>query len=510
VFFTIAGVTLALFAACEGGGMSGENAFVGTQDTAERGVSCYQCIEDIVPDPVDCQAAEKDIEFLPVTIFDFEGGVAGNLYAYYDASNAELSNGTTFDDAGNEETEDGGWQPATSEAIRCISHAEAVEADPAAVPNRALHFKGGPFTNWGGGLGRHFKCLNNGDSSDNTRGTGTVKAWEDRAAYQMPRACDATDPVRACATIAVNPDDEPQDPESVLARSACPERDEAFLRSGEDTSSLEDPDEEYLLGMTLDLREWDGISFWGRRSNDSDAGVRLALGDKYTSDDISFLQYHINPESTRHCERNVECGCGGNGVCTYRTAEEGGDNSYRCYDSPPIWIAQGEQARAQARFDAQGGADPDSDLVPLLFPAESYDMCGPSICGFGEDGTWSGEQYAAFGQDDYQIVNTACHVRTMRGGFEDKYCFDPEGDHLPVENLGKCGDHWVRSIHLSNQWQFYKIPFTSLLQEGWAKESFKLDLTSLAVLRFTFGTGYSDIWIDDVRVYRDLKNSTDD
>jgi hypothetical protein len=523
------GLAFALATGCEGGGLSGEDAFVGQTAHPDSGYACQHCVEDIVPDPVDCAAAEEGVQFLPITIYDFEAGVAGNMYGYYDGSASEYIWGATFNDDGTVESEAKGWQPPSDPAVRCLNHAAEVEQDPNAVPNRAFHFKAGPFTNWGGGIGRTFKCMNNADSI----GTGTVKAWDGFGgpyeAYKIARACDAADSVRACATVEQDPNDEPQDEGSVLARSACPERDKAFLRSDEDVESLEDPEEEYLLGMTLDLSEWDGISFWGRRSNDADAGLRLVLGDKYTSDDLSFLQYHINPDSERQCERTVECGCAGDGACTLRTVEEGGDGSFRCYDSPPvIAIGLGETRKALDRLETSGNAPDSSDLAPLAFPAAVYEPCGPAMCGFRQrvdngELEWRGkllfgedpleddadeEYYAAFGQRDYQIVGKECHPYTTRGGLRDKFCFDPESGEVPADGVDKCGDHWVHPVRLSDQWQFYKVRFDQLLQEGWAKESFKLDLTTLMDTRFTFGTGYADFWIDDVRVYRDLHNST--
>lgn len=91
---------------------------------------------------------------------------------------------------------------------------------------------------------------------------------------------------------------------------------------------------------------------------------------------------------------------------------------------------------------------------------------------------------------------------------QESLCYDPEDGPFPVERTQKCGDHWVHPIRLSTEWQFYKVPFTSLLQEGWAKESFKLDLTSAAVVRFTWSTGWHDFWVDDVRFYRNKHNTS--
>lgn len=41
----------------------------------------------------------------------------------------------------------------------------------------------------------------------------------------------------------------------------------------------------------LDLTEWKGISFWARRGPDSQGGIRLAVADTNTDEDINFARY---------------------------------------------------------------------------------------------------------------------------------------------------------------------------------------------------------------------------
>ena len=57
-------------------------------------------------------------------------------------------------------------------------------------------------------------------------------------------------------------------------------------------------------------------------------------------------------------------------------------------------------------------------------------------------------------------------------------------------------------MNLSNEWQFYTVPFNTMTQQGWAKRSDGLDLTTVSVVRFTWDGGWVDYWIDDVRFYR--------
>jgi hypothetical protein len=296
------------------------------------------------------------------------------------------------------------------------------------------------------------------------------------------------------------------DEESRLLRSACPERDQAVINGDpENPHGAAPPGEEFLLGVTLDLTEWDGISFWARRSsNDVEPGIRIVLGDKHTSDDLSFLQYHVNPDDERFCERKIECGCQGNSECYAKEVEVDDPNTiggtmmetqYRCWDSPPRPFAT----------DAAGNSSRVVDLSDP--PPGAFLACGDWVC----DGTYAEPDgtYAAFGQlVDQQSVGTTCNDFTFRGGEIESQCYDPENGPFPVERTDQCGDHWVHPVRLSTEWQFYKVPFTSLLQEGWAKESFKLDLTSAVVFRFTWSTGWHDFWVDDVRFYRNVHNTS--
>lgn len=487
-------LALGVLPSCE----SGSGGFVGEEASPDAGKTCWQCTPDVEPSPVDCAKAEEGVEFLPVTIYDFDNGSGSNMYTYTD-NTAEF-----FDISAS-------WQPAATETVRCLDK-----------PNeRALHLRGGPFVNWGGGVGRHFKCLN----SNRTEGPGRVKVgpgperWgttardennqpivdEDGNPVIIPRetiglGCDFSDPVQACETVRENPEDEATDPESVLARSVCPQRDIDFVHSGRDLDNLASPEEEFLLNMTLDLSDWDGISFWARRGPDSIAGFKIGIGDKHTDDDLSFLQYHINPDSKRFCERNFECGCPGGGECTFKSTEDGGDDHYRCWDAPRRPTKEGVeqyllcgQEKCQQNFAPGPSTD---DTVTTNFAQEF---------GIGV--------YDAFGFDgisypDSLTDDTSCQTFAFRGGNQDAFCMSD--DKVPYERPFQCGDHWVKAVYLSTEWQFYKVPFTELLQEGWAQESHHLDLTTAAVTRFTWSTGWIDFWIDDVRIYRNTHNTADE
>ena len=95
-----------------------------------------------------------------------------------------------------------------------------------------------------------------------------------------------------------------------------------------------------------------------------------------------------------------------------------------------------------------------------------------------------------------------CSPHTMRNGVFGYWCFDPDKDERPAETTEQCGDHWTRVVNLSNEWQFYTVPFSAMAQQGWAKRQAALDLKALSTIRFTWDGGWVDFWIDDVRLYK--------
>lgn len=217
---------------------------------------------------------------------------------------------------------------------------------------------------------------------------------------------------------------------------------------------------------TRDLRGWEGVAFWARRGPNGQAGIRIAVGDKYTDDDISYVQatdYNVPPEQ-RYCIQYKECGCRTK-PCTYN------------YDH-------------KKHFCYEPGVDPEPG------PTASYDTCGETKCN---------EAYEAIDAADVpdrQFGGKPCTPHAFRGSIVGEFCYDPAVDLPPPENSRLCGDHWTKAVQLSTEWQFFKVPFTELLQQGWAQETHFLDLSALSVIRFTWDRGWIDYWIDDVSFYR--------
>lgn len=263
----------------------------------------------------------------------------------------------------------------------------------------------------------------------------------------------------------------------------------------------------------LDVSAWEGISFWARRGPDSQAGFRVLVGDKYTDDDIAYLMYRIDPTMPRHCERVRECGCLNHRTCVAIHLEK------NAAGTPTTPVLPGP-CRPDERHLRDTEVMEFCGTPEVISGAES---AGFSTCNTCEQ-TKCDERWPAYPDDhatstaaedvdagtlygtDRQFYGKPCSPYTMRNGIFGYWCFDPaaseERERRPAEQTEQCGDHWTRVVNLSNEWQFYRVPFSAMAQQGWAKRSAALDLKSVSVVRFTWDGGWVDFWIDDVRFYK--------
>jgi hypothetical protein len=396
------------------------------------------CRPDVLPPLVNCAAAEQGVEFMNPAVFDFSAN-ASSLYSYSDGTSEFL--------------QPNGYEPPLfTGSTRCgiDSNGDGVlEADQTKAGE--LHLWGGPFREWGGGMGRSMQgyaaaagCASVGTGAPMDDGNGPCPPIDER--------------IEAVPTAGAG------DPGAQL-------RSDAYQR-------------------LVDVRDWDGISFWARLGPGSDPGFRVSLGDRQLDDDISFLEAEalklggVGPGPM--CGRVLECGCRNHRPCT---ADPGGLGSF-CWDP-----ARNDPAPSQVLATLPGAV---VDEFPYNFP---YEMCGATQCD---------EPYDAFTRADPIFATSAqqgtasCQPYTFDNDFTADYCYDA-ADPLGLAvapAYERCGDVWARPIGLTEQWQFFKVPFTELRQEGWGKEFQYLDLSKIALVRFTWAVGWIDFWVDDVRFYR--------
>ena len=103
---------------------------------------------------------------------------------------------------------------------------------------------------------------------------------------------------------------------------------------------------------------------------------------------------------------------------------------------------------------------------------------------------------------DTAFYGRPCTPYSFPDGTGTSFCFDPAKDPPPAAGPQRCGDHWITAVNLTPDWKFYRVPFTDLRQQGFAKKAETLDLHSVSVVRFTWEAGYVDYWIDELSFYK--------
>jgi hypothetical protein len=169
-----------------------------------------------------------------------------------------------------------------------------VRPDCDGAPNEwALHFRGGRFNYFGGGMAHPFSPpLDPGLGSD-----ARLSAEQDRAQWMFRETCP---------------------PDSDL----CPADPNVFSPREGDVFIKNRPG-------YWDVSAYDGVVFWARRGPDGATSLLVGLQNKYTSDDLAS-------ENEQYCRRAKECqpDCDNGFACV-----DDGQNTFRCmpegYAIPP-------------------------------------------------------------------------------------------------------------------------------------------------------------------------------
>jgi hypothetical protein len=426
------------------------------------GLPCLgTCLPDPGSGPVDCEASTHGVTKLTILTcddVDSQGDFfAENLYTYGDGT---VLPANVYGTPPNLLAKQSGWQPETQSVNYCGVHNNALHVVGGYLPSAdsicntyslaqtGAPFQGSaaPFRGWGGGMGIAMQKLNNSDGQGDTQ-KGLCGVQPNGGPLPHPEVCP-------------------------------PATAEYAVRVG-----------------ALDVSTFDGVSFWGRRGPNSQAGIGVNVGDKYTDDDLSYLTYRSDPAAPRHCERVKECACTNLKPCEYQdpgplSASTCGQSPAGFYCSPPDPVGFQSISGQGSNFYC------DVTECNQVYPAYPND-----VYHLPDGGTVVGPTgAAAFG--DQQFFNRPCTPYTRPDGYGSSFCFDPTTDPLPANPTETCGDHWMKMVDLTSDWQFFKVPFTDLRQQGFAKKSELLDLHSVSVVRFTWTAGWIDYWIDEVSFYR--------
>ncbi|MDP9002973.1 MAG: hypothetical protein M3O46_23015 [Myxococcota bacterium] len=455
-----AGGTLAWFAACQAFGVhsGGEGTPPGTTNESAPGLPC---LGTCVPDPgsvrADCSESTR-IEKLTILTFDDVDTTTGNyiaqnMYGYTDATAMAL---TVYGNSPSFAFLPVGYQPPTARTDLCRSGNFSLHVvggylprlDTDAACNTPLTtFEPTAFRGYGGGLGISMQKLNNSDGQGDTQ-KGLCGAQPGGGASPHPEVCP-------------------------------PSTAEYAVRVG-----------------ALDVSTYEGVSFWARRGPNSQAGIGVNVGDKYTDDDLSYLTHRDDPTAPRHCERIKQCGCSNLKPCAYR--DPGPDPA--CYPNAGFYCLPIDRGLAFQSLNGQG-SNVVCDVTECNQPYPAYPN---DIVRLLDGGTLTGANGATL-PGDAQFFGRPCTPYAWPDGTGNSYCFDPSTDPVPPTSAQTCGDHWMKMVDLTTDWHFYKVPFTDLRQQGWAKKSEQLDLHSVSVVRFTWTNGWIDYWIDEVSFYHNMQ-----
>jgi hypothetical protein len=474
-----AGVALSFaFEACQAfGGHSGEA--VRADVALDAGyLACTAggvCTPDPGSRPTDCSVADS-VETLPIVTFDdlnTQNGYfkAEALYEYTDATASSWF--ATIDKQGKKLCRASGPGPrpylpqcpdsemdAGAPALDSCGYEPWTEPVDLCRPgNNALHLIGGPFLGWGGGMGVSMQKLNGRDPSVTNRDVNK--------ALCLPKPGEALNPV-------------------------CPPDDSEFA----------------VKVAALDVSHYDGVSFWARRGPKSQAGIRVAVGDKYTDDDLNYYATRREAQTgvaqPRYCERIKECGCLYENPCTYdpRFGQNWCQDPCDTKTQDQCNIGLGTGIAANSNMSSLNG-------VSANCLCGAHDVCDTIYAAFPNDTPIDKATGLPFKRPDGStpfgdtaFYGRACTPYKFADGSGTSYCFNPGKDPPPAPGRERCGDHWVKTVTLGPDWQFYRVPFTDLAQQGFAKKAEKLDLHSVSVVRFTWDAGYVEYWIDALSFYK--------
>lgn len=486
---SLAGMSLALVGCDRPGGQA-----VALDATAPTGGLCIgPCFADPGSGPIDC-SQEYTVDELLIESFDnfntgnAYGAGAEDWYTYTDGTAAPFF--TTY----NGDLGDAGYQPPVMAPPAPYSTCHSGDGGFVAG---VLHIFGGPFLGWGGGMGITMAKVNGRDPENSNVG--------------MPAGT---------APYYINVDQSPgSDPSAPKSICCYPGRDNQGNCTPIDNppfaATCPPPNSEFALAIgTLDVSAYDGVSFWARRGENGQTGLRVNVGDKHTDDDINYLAQRQEatdgvPEPI-YCNRNRECDCTNHQTCSPITVGALGaaGNTIPNFStvSPDTVVSF---CGVPQGLDLASGCGSGFGLLCVGLNGGPSSCCEQTNCtqpypGYPCDKLPAAGPFAdaGYANGDPQYYNRPCTPYAFDNGISGSYCYNPETDPPPSPPTELCGDHWMTTVDLNTTWQFYEVPFNTLHQQGFAKKSEQLDLHSVSVVRFTWDIGWIDYYIDQVAFYR--------
>jgi len=267
-------------------------------------------------------------------------------------------------------------------------------------------------------------------------------------------------------------------------------------------------DTPYVPGMqSLDVSQWDGITFWARRGAYAGPGFRPGLLDRTSSDDFNK---QLPPDKASCRSIYTHCGCTNLRPCTpwdpavgpMPTAEEVASSI-----EPLVPTA--------ANIPLKGSYcwDPKLDKYP---PWDPTLRCGDFACDYHDDTPIPAMTYNPVSQEASELWQRNKGIGTMTCSkekyvFKDSttpaanYCYRPGVDADPPEKADRCNDGFLSGVLLDTNWRRYYVPFADLRQGNVDQHSKGIDLGMVEAFLISFPGGNLDLWIDDPGFYRKKK-----
>ena len=141
------------------------------------------------------------------------------------------------------------------------------------------------------------------------------------------------------------------------------------------------------------------------------------------------------------------------------------------------------------------------ETAPLRQFGGSFGRSFPQLDVGNFDGIGFWARKAPAGNDNLRISVSERHTdqnAPVDPGEDPPCLFDAPQDNLIEFACDKFG----RFVTLTNDWEYYTVPFDEMRQSGFGKAAPFLDQQALTGMSFDFGTGEWDFWLDDVSFYR--------
>lgn len=286
------------------------------------------------------------------------------------------------------------------------------------------------------------------------------------------------------------------------------------------------------LGM--DVSDYEGISFWARRSPSAQATLRIALNDRNTSEGLALAVERENYEARQadpqapitepRCRRVLGC-------CRHCAPHDrdglvlDGDSvvGIQPVTEKRCWL-DGERPHPELRLNADGATefrsytrnpnapeDAGADkwiasswaLVGSMYSTSPYKtafdewerdakLCCPQTMEEEDEATKLG---------DPQFGGRECNDYVFNYDYSSGYYCRGEGDPpLPERNENRCGDTFEMSLNIDTEWRFYRIPWGELRR--FTPNRPPIDPTGIFSVALYFGAGYLDTYVDDIGFYR--------